>query len=218
VSDDRSRHASARDERYAARLESFGDIVIGFSLAQLALSLVFPAHLTVLTLLPELSAFAWTFGMTAWLWTLYRRIGEDYFAPRPASTALYVAGLAGVVLLILGVQLVMHYGPLPGATSAEIDIAVIFYFAVLAATLGIVGAQFAVGVRARGAGLDPELRRAGTLAAFRLIVMAAFVAVAIALLPGRGIAGTAILFPAMLGGGIAGRLTGAWVARRSAPG
>lgn len=213
---DAGRHASARDARFAARLESFGDIVIGFSLAQLALSFVFPSHLTALTLLPDLIAFAWTFGMTAWLWTLYRRIGEDYFVSRPASTALYIAGLAGVVLLILGVQLVMHYGPLPGATYAEIDVAVIFYFIVLALTLAIVGVQFAVGVRARAGALDPEARAAGTLTAYRSIGMAVFVAVAIAFLPGHAMTGTAILMPAMIGGGLVGRLIGTSVLRRSA--
>lgn len=215
---DAGRHASARDERFAARLESFGDIVIGFSLAQLALSFVFPPHLSALTLLPALIAFAWTFGMTAWLWTLYRRIGEDFFVPRPVSTALYIAGLAGVVLLILGVQLVMHYGPLRGATYAEIDVAVIFYFVVLALTLAIVGAQFAVGVRTRAGALDPQLRASGTLTAFRSIGMAVFVAAAIAFLPGHAMTGTAILMPAMVGGGIAGRLIGTAVLRRSARG
>jgi hypothetical protein len=66
VSEEPARHASPRDARFAERIESFGDIVIGFSLAQLALSFIFPHELTIFTLSPMLSAFGWTFAMTAW--------------------------------------------------------------------------------------------------------------------------------------------------------
>ncbi len=210
------RFASARDERFASRLETFGDIVIGFSLAQLALSFTFPDQLSIAKLIPELTAFAWTFGMTAWLWTLYRRIGDDYFVPGRWASALYMLGLAGVVLLIFAVQLVMHYGTLPGASSAEIDLAVIFYFIVLAATLAVIGLQFVVGVRMRGEHLEPTLRRSGTMSALRLVIMGACVALAVAFLPGRAMSGTAVLLPAMVGGGLLGRIVSALL-RRSAP-
>ncbi len=216
MSEQIDRFASARDERFASRLETFGDIVIGFSLAQLALSFTFSDHLTVMHLIPELTAFAWTFGMTAWLWTLYRRIGDDYFVPGPWASALYMLGLAGVVLLIFSVQLVMHYGTQKGASSAEIDLAVMLYFIVLAVTLGVVGLQFAVGVRVRGEHLEPALRRSGTLSALRLVIMGACVALAIAVLPGRAMSGTAILLPAMVGGGVLGRIVSALLLR-SAP-
>ncbi|MDQ2992930.1 MAG: hypothetical protein M3R30_08960 [Candidatus Eremiobacteraeota bacterium] len=216
MSEQIGRFATARDERVASRLETFGDIVIGFSLAQLALSFTFPDLLTVTRLLPELTAFAWTFGMTAWLWTLYRRIGADYFVPGPWASTLYMLGLAGVVLLIFAVQLVMHYGTLRGATSAEIDLAVIFYFIVLAVTLAVVGLQFATGVRARGEHLEPGLRRAGLLSALRLVIMGICVAVAIAVLPGRAMSGTAVLLPAMVGGGVLGRVVSSFLLR-SAP-
>lgn len=211
------RHESARDERYASRLESFGDIVIGFSLAQLALSFSFQAHLNAGMLSSELTAFFWTFGMTAWLWLLYRRIGEDYFLPRPLMVALHMVGLAGIVLLIFGVQLVMHYGDLPAPVD-EVQIAVVFYFIVLALTIATIGAQFAVGAWMRRATIDPEIARRGKLTAYRLIAMAVCVLLVAIFMPWRGIAATVFLLPSMAGGAIIGRLIGTFALRRSAPG
>jgi len=217
MSEEPGRYESARDERYAARLESFGDIVIGFSLAQLALSFSFQPHLDARMLSGELSAFLWTFGMTAWLWLLYRRIGEDYFVPRPLMVALHMIGLAGIVLLIFGVQLVMHYGTLLGTPVGEVHIAVVFYYVVLALTLGTIGAQFAVGGWIRRATIDPGVARKGKLTAYRLITMAAFVLVTPLLMPWHGISATLFLLPSMAGGAIIGRLIGALALRRSAP-
>jgi len=214
----KERHESPRDARFADRIESFGDIVIGFSLAQLALSFVFPPHLTIFTLSPMLTAFGWTFAMTAWLWLLYRRIGDDYFVGGRLMTALYMLGLAGIVLLIFGVQLVMHYS-LPGnGTVGDVGVAIIFYFVVLALTLGTIGAQFAIGGRLRKASIEPEYARRGTFTTYRLIAMAVAVLIAIAFLPGRGLAATMVLLPAMLGGAVIGRLLGLFALRRSAPG
>jgi len=217
MSEEPGRHERARDERYAARLESFGDIVIGFSLAQLALSFSFQPHLDARMLSGELSAFLWTFGMTAWLWLLYRRIGEDYFLPRPLMVALHMVGLAGIVLLIFGVQLVMHYGTLP-APIGEVHIAVVFYYVVLALTLGTIGAQFAAGGWMRRATIDPDVSRKGKLAAYRLITMATFVLVTPLLMPWHGISATLFLLPSMAGGAIIGRLIGTLALRRSVPG
>ena len=219
MSDDSGRHGSPRDARFAERIESFGDIVIGFSLAQLALSFIFPPHLTIATLSPMLIAFGWTFAMTAWLWLLYRRIGDDYFVPTALMTALYMLGLAGIVLLIFGVQLVMHYSqPGAAATLADIDLAVIFYFVVLAATLATVGAQFAIGRRMRREAIDPSVARRGTLTTYRLVAMAVAVLLAIAFLPKNGIVATVVLVPAMFLGAVIGRLLGLFATRRSAPG
>jgi len=212
-----ARHASDRDERYATRLESFGDIVIGFSLAQLALSFSFGPHLDGRMLSGELTAFFWTFAMTAWLWLLYRRIGEDYFVPRASMVALHMVGLAGIVLLIFGVQLVMHYGT-PPAPPDEAQIAVVFYFVVLALTLAACGTQFAVGAWMRRGSIDPETSRRGKLTAYRLIAMAVCVLATAAVLPLHGMAATVFLLPSMAGGSIIGRLVGSFALRRSVPG
>jgi hypothetical protein len=217
MSHEPGRHATARDQRFASRLESFGDIVIGFSLAQLALSFVFPKVLTVLTLAPLLTAFGWTFAMTAWLWMLYRRIGDDYFVPGRLTTALYLGGLAGIVLLIFGVQLVMHYSLPQNGTLADVDLAVKFYFVVLAATLATIGAQFAIGLRTRRASIEPGQARSGLLTTYRSISMAVAVLVAAVFLPGKGVAATIVLFPTMLGGALIGRVLATRVLRRSAP-
>lgn len=218
MSEESGRHASPRDERFAERIESFGDIVIGFSLAQLALSFIFPKTLTISTLSPLLTAFGWTFAMTAWLWLLYRRIGDDYFVPNRLMAALYMIGLAGIVLLIFGVQLVMHYSLPWNGTIGDVDFAVVFYFIVLAITLATIGTQFAIGMRLRRGSIEPEYARSGLLTTYRLISMAVAVVVATVFLPGKGVAATIVLLPAMLGGALIGRVLGRFALRRSALG
>lgn len=211
-----SRFADEREAHFVKRLESFVDIVIGFSLAELTLTLgVFPAHPTGIWISFVLTCFAWTFAMTAFLWMLYRRICEDYFVPRPLMVGLHLVGLAGIMLLILGVQAIMHYVSTPGSSDADIGLAQLFYFAALSATLVVCGLQFLVGRALRAGELAPALADRGLGTACRLIAMGLCVALAMPFLPGRGFDASVILIPAMLVGGLVGRLLGIALLKRS---
>jgi uncharacterized membrane protein len=64
-----SNAASMRDEVFVRRLEAFGDIVMGFSLALLGLTLVVPDHAAALVEHQNwLVAYVWTFALVCVLW------------------------------------------------------------------------------------------------------------------------------------------------------
>lgn len=199
------RYANARDARFSERLESFVDIVIGFSLAELTLGLTIQAHLTPEWLFLVLVGFGWSFAMTCWIWMLYRSISEDFFVPTRPMIALHLVGLSCVMLLLLGVQFVMRFAVV-GSLLADANLATTFYFVILAIVLAVCGAQFLLGRHLRGDALDPVVARKGVETAYRLLTMATFVAVAIAFLPGRGVKASLILLPAMILGAVVGRI------------
>ena len=63
-------------------MEAFSDIVIGFSLGQLALVLVIPAHAIDFVQRPEgIIAFLVTFVLIVRFWWLHFMIFEHYFEP-----------------------------------------------------------------------------------------------------------------------------------------
>ena len=88
----------------------------------------------------------------------------------------------------------------------------------MALTLGTIGAQFAIGGHLRRGSIETEFARKGTLTTYRLIAMAVAVLIAIVFLPGKGVAATLVLLPAMVGGAVIGRVLGLVALRRSAPG
>jgi uncharacterized membrane protein len=96
-----------RDERLIHRLEAFSDIVIGFSMALLAINLQ-PNLPTVGLLAPALVAFLVSFGFVALLWWLHNRLFAYYFTATPLAIGLNFAALAGVALFIFATTAVAH--------------------------------------------------------------------------------------------------------------
>jgi uncharacterized membrane protein len=96
----RYRQALPVGERHlVGRLESFGDIVVGFSMSQLALQLQIPKtpHDVFAHPLNYVIFFA-AFGVLAIFWLRFHRIMAIGFAPRPVDVALLFAFLAFVAL------------------------------------------------------------------------------------------------------------------------
>jgi uncharacterized membrane protein len=82
------------------RLESFGDIVVGFSMSQLALQLGLPKVPQDLTNDPlRYFLFFLTFALIAVSWTRYHRMLTTAFAPHRLDLALAFAYLAFIALL-----------------------------------------------------------------------------------------------------------------------
>lgn len=88
-----------RDERLIHRLEAFSDIVIGFSMAFLAVNLG-GKDLPLAQAWPHLVAFVGCFGVVALLWWLHNRLFAYYFVANAATIVINFAALAGVALFI----------------------------------------------------------------------------------------------------------------------
>ena len=102
-----------RDEtqqRLIRRLEAFSDIIIGFSLAQLALSLAIPKNgaVDLLRNYSPLIAFVITFTIVCGMWWAHHKLFVHYFVPNPVMVVLNFVTLAGVSFSVYSVQLMLH--------------------------------------------------------------------------------------------------------------
>jgi len=89
-----------RNQHFKERLESFSDIVFGFSLSLLAGRLIVPSHGDEVFADPSgLIGFVVTFGALVGCWFLNHRMFRDFYDPNPIDTAMVFIELAGVALL-----------------------------------------------------------------------------------------------------------------------
>lgn len=96
------------------RLEAFSDIVIGFGLAQLGLSLTIPKHVSDLFVhthgLSTLGAFAVTFVLVCSLWWMHHKLFRHLFVPTRLNIILNFAALGGVLFYAYVMQVLLHVG------------------------------------------------------------------------------------------------------------
>lgn len=146
-----------RRERLTHRLEAFSDIIIGFSLAQLGLSLVIPTHAIEFVVRPVgIFAFVVSFIVVVRFWWINFLVFERYFRPTRTMIALNFIALASLILQVFSLQLYLHFGPLQeGAVASRI------YFAFFALSYGVQGVMLALGLRHHWKGLSLRYRRAG---------------------------------------------------------
>ena len=157
--------AAHRRERVTHRLEAFSDIIIGFSLAQLTLSLVIPAHALDFFAHPlGIIAFLVTFVLIVRFWWLHFVIIEHYFEPSRLTITCNFVSLASLILQIFSLQLYVHFVPL-----AEGIVASRIYFAFFALSYGMLCVMLAVGLRQRWTALSIRRRQAGVRAGVRII-------------------------------------------------
>ena len=87
------------ERHFVGRLESFGDIVVGFSMSQLALQLEIPKTPHDIFAHPmQYVVFFGAFAVVTAFWIRFHRIMSVGFAPRPADITLLFAFLAFVAL------------------------------------------------------------------------------------------------------------------------
>ncbi|MDQ2662827.1 MAG: TMEM175 family protein [Candidatus Eremiobacteraeota bacterium] len=138
-----------RDERLLHRLEAFSDVVIGFSLAQLGLSLVIPARIAMLWHRPTpFIGFLITFQLICVFWYMHNRLFAHYFVPTRLNLILNFFALGSVILLVYSVQLYIHF---PHERTA-----VAFYAASLSLAFGFIAILFSIGLRERRVFLDAK--------------------------------------------------------------
>jgi uncharacterized membrane protein len=146
-----------RRELVVRRLEGFSDIVIGFSLAQLGLSLVIPPHAIDFVVRPlGLVAFFITFAVVVRFWWTHFRLFRSYFEPNRVMMTLNFVSLAGLVAQVFALQLYLHFVPLgEGMVAARI------YFGFFVASYGVLAAMFLVGMLYRWRALSLRERKSG---------------------------------------------------------
>jgi uncharacterized membrane protein len=155
-------HRDASEERLVHRLEAFSDVVIGFTLAQSGVQLAVPAAGEAFHLHPfSLFAFLVTFGTVCGMWWAHHKLFDRYFVPVPPCIVLNFASLAGVIFVVYSLQLWLQMGPRGSTAYAMYSGAFGFVCAMLAV-------QYAVGLRLRGASMDPTIVRDGQRALLRL--------------------------------------------------
>ena len=156
--------AQQRD-RVTHRLEAFSDIVIGFSLGQLALNLVIPPHAIDFIQRPlGITAFLVTFLLVARFWWLHFVIFEHYFEPTRVMIVCNFIALAAMILQIFSLQLYSHFVPLSeGVVAARI------YFAFFVLSYGILCLMQAIGLRSRWTTLSVHRRLAGVQSGLRIL-------------------------------------------------
>jgi len=165
-----------RAERLVRRIKSFSDLVIGFSLALLALTLSIPAHFIDLWLHPWwLIAYFWTFAIIGNIWFLHQRLFTHYFWPERVSILLNFVLLALVGLIVFFVQVFVRY-------KVEVDQvwAFLTYFFVMGVALMVMGLLYLHGTRKRWDSLDADERFIGVRHSLRGIVGAGMMIGAVA--------------------------------------
>jgi uncharacterized membrane protein len=156
--------AAERRKRVSHRLEAFSDIVIGFSLAQLTLSLVIPQHALDFFARPlGLIAFLVTFLLVVRFWWLHFVIFEHFFEPSRLTITCNFVALASLILQIFSLQLYVRFVPLSeGIVASRI------YFGFFALSYGMLCVMLAIGLHQRWPTLSSGRRRAGVQAGIRI--------------------------------------------------
>ncbi len=151
-----SNAAPMRDEVFVRRLEAFGDIVMGFSLALLGLTLVVPDHAAALVEHQNwLVAYVWTFALVCVLWASHYWTFRYVFVPTPLCLVVNYAKLALTVLLVFMVQVLLR--SYETGTARDIIFANELYWGCLAGIWAATAILLVVGLRDRRSSLPPEI-------------------------------------------------------------
>lgn len=168
-------HYSESDRHVIRRLESFSDIIIGFSLAQAAYNLVIPPHpLVIFTQPVGLVAFVFTFAVVASIWWSHSLLFQHFFVPVRPTYALCFIALALTVLVVFTLQVWLHFVGSPDSLDAAR-----VYFGTIALTYCVMGALFIIGIVRYRAILAPDVLLRGSVRCFGL--MAAFLGTTVGL-------------------------------------
>ncbi|HET9391998.1 MAG TPA: TMEM175 family protein [Candidatus Rubrimentiphilum sp.] len=168
------------DQRLIHRLEAFSDIVIGFSLAQLALSLVIPRNgaLGFGENPGPLIAFVITFTLVCGMWWAHHKLFAHYFVPIAPMVVLNFVTLAGVSFAVYSVQLMFHVGtpaipaspghPFQPAIPGHSALDFAFYEGSLAFVYTLLGIQYFYGWTVRRTQMPPNIADRGLRAGLML--------------------------------------------------
>ena len=174
---DPHQHAAltAAEHKSVTRIESFSDIVFGFSLFNLAFNLRVPATPNeLLSQIPQFIIFAITFGLLCFFWWLHHRLFREYYKPDSAGVILNFAFLASIALFTYPLQLYFKFGPRDPVTVGG-------YAAGSFLVFGLFAVLFLKGVLQLGGALGSARRGVGLGIGVRCAVIALSMAVSLSL-------------------------------------
>ena len=133
-------------ESSTRRYEAFSDVVIGFCLAQLSLTLRIPAHGAELISDPRwLLDFLWAFANVCGMWWFHHRLFTSFWRPKMWPILINFAWLATVILCMYATQLAIQ---LDDPISGQL------YFGFFALAYFLLALQYYIGRKEAG---DSEL-------------------------------------------------------------
>jgi uncharacterized membrane protein len=139
-------------EHMLRRLEAFSDIVIAFSLSELAFSLQVPASATEIFIHPaRYLAFVASFGVICSIWWLHNRLFAYFFVADAVGIVLNFVLLSAVVMVGFALQLFFRFEYEP--------IAVASYAFSLGLLYGLIAILYAKGFRDPRLTVEAEIRR-----------------------------------------------------------
>lgn len=159
------------EQHLVHRLEAFSDIVIGFSLAQLGLSLTIPKHASDIFShvhgATGIFAVVITFGLICAVWWAHNRLFRHLFIPSAPNILANFAALCGVIFLAYSMQLLVR-------ADFQDRVAYCMY----TGSYGWIMLLFSFiawnGLRVRGARMNAGLRTQSTKFAVRTTIVAAW--------------------------------------------
>lgn len=152
--------AGAPHDHTTRRLEAFSDIVIAFTLSQLAFTLQVPrtSH-ELLTHPAHIVAFLSSFAFVCSLWWLHHQLFARFFYPDTPSVILNFAFLAAAVLVAYSMLLINKF---------DDTLVLGIYAGSLACAYSLLAIMFAKGLRDPRIELDADARQTGMQRAIRL--------------------------------------------------
>lgn len=203
-----------------SRIESFSDIVIGFSLAQTALNLFIPPHPADFIARPVgIIGFTFTFAVIATFWWTHSAIFRHFFVINRMMVFFNFVALALIVLQVFALQMWLHFG---ASQTDDVEAARI-YFGIFALTQVTLALLSGLGMHYRWNELRPALQQAGMRRTIQVAFRAAGILIGVlvpsaagTLTVSAGAQGTARVFAVplqILFGLIAGLIVGRIVAR-----
>jgi uncharacterized membrane protein len=148
--------AADKTEHTIHRLEAFSDIVIGFCLAQLGLSLVLPKSATdMFSAWESTTFFVSAFVLIAVLWWLHHRTFSTFFVLNVPMVVLNFGVLCSLILTLYFLESFMHVAGM-GQNPSRFFTLFIFSFAFVYA---LVGAMLLAGLLVRRAELSATEKR-----------------------------------------------------------
>lgn len=204
-----------RDEVFIRRLETFGDIVIGFSLAELGLSLVVPGHARSLVESPAwFSAYVWTFALVCMMWAGHYWTFRHIFVPTRLALLLNYAKLAFIVLLVFMVQVLMK--AFQFGSALDVIVANELYWGCLCAYWIVAAWIILIGLRLRAGKMDPSILRNATRRVWRMGASAVMIVVGFGVSANNAPWMATVISIFMIAGMIAGSVGGSLATRRAA--
>lgn len=146
---------------------------MGFSLAQMSLNLVVPAHAADVYARSEAPlAFLITFTIVASTWYSHHWLFDRLFVPTPFTIFVNFATLASLIWLVYQFQIYLHFAP-----THDSQLAMFAYFLTFAATWLLLGVLYLSCLRLRWNALPDDDRRAGLFKTGRITTFGAATAV-----------------------------------------